>query len=71
MRKKIKFIKNHNLVNRIYEMLKYFDIINYGDKKTVVNNIKDKLLFRILSNHLQLSLKKSISIVRKLKLDVI
>ena len=43
-RKTIKFIKNHNLVNRIYEMLKYFDIIDYDNKKTIIGNIKDKML---------------------------
>lgn len=45
MRKKTyRFIKNNNLANRIYEMLKYFDIINYSDKKTAISNIKEKLV---------------------------
>lgn len=42
-RKTIRFIKNHNLVNRIYEMLKYFDIIDYN-KRTAINSIKDKMI---------------------------
>lgn len=73
MNKAINFINNHHLGKRVYEMLVYFDIINFKKKpKHFQKLFKQKLLnvnfVETLAHFLEIKLKNTNNIELKMNL---